>query len=69
MYTNSPQRMHTELMPNSLALIIPSLRETEAGLYSCTATYANSEKLFKSVRIETIGEQRGPNREPLFRCL
>ncbi|XP_034230309.1 fasciclin-2 isoform X2 [Thrips palmi] len=53
-YTNSPQRMHTEQMPTSLALIIPALRETEAGVYTCTATYANSEKLYKSVRIETI---------------
>lgn len=54
MYTSSPQRMHTEQMPSALALIIPSLRETEAGLYTCTATYANSEKLYKSVKIETI---------------
>ena len=47
--------MHTEQMPSALALIIPALRETEAGQYTCTATYANSEKLYKSVRIETIG--------------
>lgn len=56
MYTNNPQRMHTEQMPTSLALIIPALRETEAGSYTCIATYANSEKLSKSVRIETIGQ-------------
>lgn len=54
MYTNNPNRMHTEQMPSALALIIPALRETEAGMYTCVATYANSEKLSKAVKIETI---------------
>nr|CAD7605377.1 unnamed protein product [Timema genevievae] len=48
--------MHTMVMPgdNTLALIFPSLLESEAGNYTCTANFASSEKLSKTVQIETI---------------
>nr|CAD7265447.1 unnamed protein product [Timema shepardi] len=49
-------QMHTMVMPgdNTLALIFPSLLESEAGNYTCTANFASSEKLSKTVQIETI---------------
>ncbi|KAF4523467.1 hypothetical protein B566_EDAN014993 [Ephemera danica] len=52
----SPRAVYTEQLPgdSSLALIIRALHEADAGNYTCTATYANSEKLSRSVRIETI---------------
>lgn len=48
--------MHTERMPDGLALIIPMLQERHAGNYTCTAKYANTEELSKSVLIKTFGE-------------
>jgi hypothetical protein len=48
--------MHTERMPDSLALIIPMLQERHAGNYTCAAKYANTEELFKTVLIKTFGE-------------
>ncbi|XP_023709621.1 fasciclin-2 isoform X4 [Cryptotermes secundus] len=46
--------MHTERMPDGLALIIPMLQERHAGNYTCTAKYANTEELSKSVLIKTF---------------
>jgi hypothetical protein len=48
--------IHTEHMPGGLALIIPMLQERHAGNYTCTAKYANTELLAKSVLIKTFGE-------------
>lgn len=48
--------IHTEHMPGGLALIIPTLQERHAGNYTCTAKYANTELLSKSVLIKTFGE-------------
>jgi hypothetical protein len=48
--------MHTERMPDGLALIIPKLQERHAGNYTCTAKYANTEELSKTVLIKTFGE-------------
>lgn len=50
--------MYTEVLPGgqTLALFIPSLTETMAGTYSCSAAYANTEQIEKSVRIETYGK-------------
>lgn len=48
--------MHTERMPDGLALIIPTLEERHAGNYTCTAKYANTEELSKTVLIKTFGE-------------
>ena len=48
--------IHTEQMPGGLALIIPLLQERHAGNYTCTANYANTESLSKSVLIRTFGE-------------
>jgi hypothetical protein len=48
--------IHTEHMPGGLALIIPMLQERHAGNYTCTANYANTESLSKSVLIRTFGE-------------
>jgi hypothetical protein len=48
--------IHTEHMPGGLALIIPTLQERHAGNYTCTAKYANTELLSKSVHIKTFGE-------------
>jgi hypothetical protein len=48
--------MHTERMPDGLALIIPMLQERHAGNYTCTAKYANTEELSKTVLIKTFGE-------------
>lgn len=46
--------IHTEHMPGGLALIIPMLQERHAGNYTCTAKYANTESLSKSVLIRTF---------------
>jgi len=46
--------IHTEHMPGALALIIPMLQERHAGNYTCTANYANTESLSKSVLIRTF---------------
>jgi len=46
--------IHTEHMPGGLALIIPMLQERHAGNYTCTANYANTESLSKSVHIRTF---------------
>lgn len=46
--------IHTEHMPGGLALIIPMLQERHAGNYTCTANYANTESLSKSVFIRTF---------------
>ncbi|XP_059484777.1 fasciclin-2 isoform X2 [Neocloeon triangulifer] len=50
------QAVYTENLGSdgTLALIIRNLRESEAGEYTCSATYANSEKFVKKVRIETF---------------
>lgn len=50
--------MYTEVLPGgqTLALIIPSLTETMAGRYYCSASYANTELLEQSVDIQTYGE-------------
>lgn len=49
--------MYTEVLPGGqqLALIIPSLTETMAGTYYCSASYANTELLEASVNIQTYG--------------
>ncbi|XP_065347050.1 fasciclin-2 isoform X4 [Cloeon dipterum] len=49
------QAVYTETLgtDGTLALIIRNLKESEAGVYSCSATYANSEKFVKNVTIET----------------
>uniref|UniRef100_A0A1L8DM60 Putative neural cell adhesion molecule l1 n=1 Tax=Nyssomyia neivai TaxID=330878 RepID=A0A1L8DM60_9DIPT len=50
-----PPPMYTEVLPGdlSLALLIPVLTDTMAGTYYCTASYANTELMVQSVRIET----------------
>lgn len=50
--------MYTEQLNNdqSLALIITKLEDTMAGNYYCSASYANTELLEISVKIETFGE-------------
>lgn len=50
--------MYTEMLPGGqlLALIIPSLTETMAGRYYCSASYANTEPLEGSVDIQTFGK-------------
>jgi hypothetical protein len=50
--------MHTERMPDGLLLIIPMLQERHAGNYTCTAKYANTEELSKTVNIKTFGKSR-----------
>lgn len=51
------QPMYTETLPGGqlLALIIPTLTETMAGRYYCSASYASTEMLQASVNIETFG--------------
>lgn len=52
---DNPDRLSTEMMSaNTLALIFSSLRESEAGTYTCLAEYSNSQNVSKSVTIETI---------------
>ncbi|PSN54959.1 Fasciclin-2 [Blattella germanica] len=46
--------MHTEEMPDGLALIIPVLQARHAGAYNCTAKYATTENLSKMVIIKTF---------------
>lgn len=50
--------MYTEMLPGgqTLALLIPSLTQFMAGMYYCSASYANTEHLEASVRIETYGK-------------
>lgn len=50
--------MYTETLPGgqSLALIIPSLQETMAGTYFCSASYAATEMLEAKVTVETYGK-------------
>jgi hypothetical protein len=50
--------MYTETLPGdqALALIIPYLSESMAGMYYCSASYANTEPLEIGVKIETYGE-------------
>lgn len=50
--------MYTEQLNNdqSLALIITKLEESMAGNYYCSASYANTELLEISVKIETFGK-------------
>lgn len=50
--------MYTEVLPGdqSLALMITSLTEGMAGMYFCSASYANNVPLEISVRIETYGK-------------
>lgn len=47
-------RLTTDVMPGGLALIINALQDSDAGTYTCTATYANSVSMVKSVTLETI---------------
>lgn len=49
--------MYTEMLPGdqSLALIITSLTDGMAGMYWCSASYANTELLEIAVKIETYG--------------
>lgn len=49
--------MYTEVLPGdqSLALLIPSLTDEMAGMYYCFASYASTQQLEISVRIETYG--------------
>lgn len=55
--------MYTEVLPGgqTLALIIPSLTETMAGKYYCSASYASTKQLEMSVEIETYGKCRPRN--------
>lgn len=39
----------------SLSLIFKSVKEDQAGVYTCTAKYDNGAVLKKSVRLEAIG--------------
>jgi hypothetical protein len=50
--------MYTETLPGdqALAMIIPYLSESMAGMYYCSASYANTEALEIGVKIETYGE-------------
>lgn len=50
--------MYTEVLPGdqSLALMITSLTEGMAGMYYCSASYANNVPLEISVKIETYGK-------------
>lgn len=50
--------MYSEMLPGGqlLALIIPSLTETMAGTYYCSASYANTEIIESSVDIQTFGK-------------
>lgn len=50
--------MYTEMLPGGqqLALIIPTLTETMAGTYYCSASYANTEQIEASVDIQTFGK-------------
>ncbi|KAG8268649.1 axonal fasciculation [Homalodisca vitripennis] len=48
-------RLSVEKMtPDTLALIFTSLQESEAGTYTCSAVYAGTQTISKSVRIDTI---------------
>lgn len=49
--------MYTETLPGdqSLALLITSLTEGMAGMYYCSASYANTEQLEIAVKVETYG--------------
>ncbi|KAJ9592055.1 hypothetical protein L9F63_001394, partial [Diploptera punctata] len=46
--------MHTEDMPDGLALMIPVLQTRHEGTYNCSAKYANTEDLSKTVLIRTF---------------
>ncbi|XP_071441374.1 fasciclin-2 isoform X2 [Hetaerina americana] len=49
------KNMYTEVMPGGdLVLIFRSVTERDSGNYTCTATYANTDHIKKSVKIETI---------------
>lgn len=50
--------MYTEVLPGgqTLALLIPSLTQFMAGMYYCSASYANTEHLEASVKIETYSK-------------
>lgn len=50
--------IYTELLPGNqgLALMITSMTEQMAGTYYCTASYANTELLTTSVKIETFSK-------------
>ncbi|RZF47344.1 hypothetical protein LSTR_LSTR014508 [Laodelphax striatellus] len=41
---------------NKLALIIPQMKEEGSGNYTCSGVYAKSQKLTKSVTLQTFGE-------------
>ncbi|KAK9512568.1 hypothetical protein O3M35_000965 [Rhynocoris fuscipes] len=51
-------RIYVEEMPTdkALALIISSMHENDAGVYTCRGTYANTKVLYKSVHLKTIME-------------
>lgn len=53
-----PVMMYTEMLQGKedLALYISSLQESMAGMYYCSASYANTELLETGVRIETFGK-------------
>ncbi|XP_033219613.1 fasciclin-2-like isoform X2 [Belonocnema kinseyi] len=52
---NAKSTMYTESRAgNILALLFTNLQEEQGGKYTCRATYANTEKLEKSVTIDTI---------------
>lgn len=65
--------MYTEVLPGdqSLALLISSLTEGMAGMYYCSASYANTERLEISVKIETYGKYKHshPIIEPCLLCI
>ncbi|XP_048516191.1 fasciclin-2 isoform X2 [Athalia rosae] len=68
---NSKPMMYTEMhQGNGLALFFNSLQEDQAGTYSCSAMYANTEPLTKNVTIETIiaitWDDAPPNQYPIL---
>lgn len=56
-HANSKPAMYTELhQDGSLSLFFNSLKEDQAGKYTCKGTYARNVPLVKSVTIDTISE-------------
>lgn len=56
-----PHVYSTMIPGGKLAMMIPELRESDSGDYTCSAIYSNTKKLTKSVHVQTIGNINNNN--------